>query len=84
MDTGERASRQVFQRPIRYWSWAIAIGSILTLFSVNFSSLGNPVKIAWGVLIQTQEWILLIPAFGLYLSAVIHNRNRSSAVDHLP
>lgn len=66
------------------WSWAIAIGSIMTLFTVNFTPIANPVKIAWGVLIQNQEWILLIPAFGLYLSAMIHNRSRSSAVDHRP
>ena len=47
------------------WSWAIAIGSIVTLFTVNFTPVTNPVKIARGVLIQNQEWILLIPAFGL-------------------
>ena len=66
------------------WSWVIAIGSMMTLFTVNFSPNTNPVKIAWGVLIQNQVWILLIPAFGLYFSAVIHERDKFTAVDNRP
>jgi hypothetical protein len=73
------------------WSWAISIGSIMTLFVVNLSSCfagqcttTNPVKIAWGVLTQAQEWMLLIPSFGLYLAAVIHNRRTSSAMNVSP
>jgi hypothetical protein len=72
-----------------FWSWAISIGSITTLFVVNLGSCLagqcttiNPVKIAWEVL--TQDWILLIPSFGLYLAAVIHNRDTSSVMDDRP
>lgn len=63
------------------WSWAISIGSITTLFVVNLNPAANPVKVAWGVLIQPQVWIILVPSFGLYLAAVIHNRDGSGAVD---
>jgi predicted RNA-binding Zn-ribbon protein involved in translation (DUF1610 family) len=41
------------------WSWAIAMGSSMTLFAVNFTPIPNPAKIAWGVVI--------VPGFGSLL-----------------
>ena len=58
-------------------SWAISIGSMITIFTVNLQSClagecttTNPVKIALGVLLLPHIWILLGTSITLYLAAV--------------
>jgi hypothetical protein len=59
------------------FSWAISIGSMITIFTINLQSClagkcttTNPVKIALGVFLLPHIWILLANSITLYLAAV--------------
>jgi len=59
------------------FSWAISIGSMITIFTINLQSClagncttTNPVKIALGVFLLPHIWILLAASITLYLAAV--------------
>ena len=58
------------------FSWAISIGSMITIFTINLQSClagncttTNPVKIALGVFLLPHIWILLAASITLYLAA---------------
>ena len=62
------------------FSWAISIGSMITIFTINLQSClagncttTNPVKIALGVFLLPHIWILLAASITLYLAAVTAN-----------
>ena len=62
------------------FSWAISIGSMITIFTINLQSClaancttTNPVKIALGVFLLPHIWILLAASITLYLAAVSAN-----------
>jgi hypothetical protein len=68
-------------------SWAISIGSMITIYAVNLKSCladqcttTNPIKIALGTFLLPHIWILLIASFTLYRAAVIQKNATSQGL----
>jgi hypothetical protein len=67
-------------------AWAIAIGSIVTIFILNLGSCltgecttKNPVKIALGVFLLPHIWFLLVASLGLQLATSISGNYHTPA-----